>query len=211
MKRVFISYSHKDLTWLERLQRHLRPLERPPRLIELWDDTGIPRGSYWNDQIQAALEAADVAILLVSADFFASDFIADRELPLLLKRAAAGSVVILPVIIGPSQFGDTPGLAQLQAVNPPSKPLVNMTVGEQEQVFDDLTRLIRRLDDSTPKPQQFRENPAPPNDPTLRLIILGGVILLMLLLWSWFGPSPGPPSGGPYTPSSQYGQPAPKR
>jgi len=37
---VFVSYSHRDKKWLERLQVHLKPLARAGN-IDLWDDTRI--------------------------------------------------------------------------------------------------------------------------------------------------------------------------
>ncbi len=77
---VFISYSHKDKKWLERLQAHLKPLERAG-LVDRWDDTRIEAGDEWRKEIRQALDAARVVVLLVSADFMASDFIAKDELP----------------------------------------------------------------------------------------------------------------------------------
>src|SRR3954470_17624379 len=77
--KVFISYSHADRTWLERLKWHLKPLVREGRL-DCWDDTRIRPGDDWKREIRTALEKAQVAVLLISARFFASDFIDKNEL-----------------------------------------------------------------------------------------------------------------------------------
>jgi hypothetical protein len=69
-----------------------------------------------------ALEVTKVAVLLVSVDFLASKFIAEEELPPLLKAADKGEVKILPVILMPSGFENSP-LAKFQAINSPKKPL----------------------------------------------------------------------------------------
>src|SRR5688500_7371659 len=95
---VFISYSHADKEWLERLKRHLKPLVREGR-VDCWDDTHIRPGDDWKQEIRNALDAAQVAVLLISADFFASDFIDENELPSLLAAAQAKGVRILPVIL----------------------------------------------------------------------------------------------------------------
>src|SRR6185295_8151356 len=81
---IFISYSHHDLEWLTRLQVHLAPLEREYG-IEVWDDTRIEAGSIWQESISRSLTSARVAVILVSADFLASRFIALNELPPLLS------------------------------------------------------------------------------------------------------------------------------
>lgn len=85
-KHVFISYSHKDKGFLDRLMVHLRPLEKK-KLIEPWADSRIVAGEKWKVAIESSLKKARAAILLISADFLASDFIVDNELPPLLKKA----------------------------------------------------------------------------------------------------------------------------
>ena len=140
--KVFISYSHADREWLERLKRHLKPLVREGRL-DCWDDTHIRPGDDWQQEIRNALDTAQVAVLLISADFFASDFIDETELPPLLDAARAKGVRILPVIISASQFDWNSSLSRFQAINPPDRPLAKMTLAEQEDVFNHLARTVR--------------------------------------------------------------------
>ena len=139
--KVFISYSHKDDAWLKRLQVHLKPLERDG-LIDRWDDTRIRAGSQWRNEIISALNTARVAVLLISADFMASDFIATDELPSLLASAEQKGVVILPLIVSPSRFEKTESLSCFQSVNSPSKPLIALEKVDQEQLLVKLTEDI---------------------------------------------------------------------
>ena len=137
--QVFISYSHKDKKWLERLQVHLKPLAREGTVV--WDDTHIQPGADWQGEIAAALAAARAAVLLVSPDFLASDFIAETELPALLQAAQQRGTVILPLIVYPSRFAKTK-LAQFQAVNDPKRPLSKLEENEQDEILVDLARSI---------------------------------------------------------------------
>ena len=134
---VFISYSHHDSGYLSRLQVHLRPMLRYGG-IDIWDDTRISPGSNWRNEIKTAIERAKVAILLVSADFLASDFIVEKELPLLLKKANEGGTVILMVIIGHCRFQQFDELSKFQAVNNPTRPLSVLPVAERERVWAQL-------------------------------------------------------------------------
>jgi TIR domain. len=139
--QVFISYSHKDTKWLERLQIHLQPLERLG-LVNRWDDSLIKPGENWREEIKEAIESAKVAVLLISADFLASDFVSTNELPPLLASAQEKGAVILPLIVSPCRFEETKSLSQFQSVNPPSRPLTKMTPNNREEVFVALTRAI---------------------------------------------------------------------
>lgn len=131
---VFVSYSHRDRKWLERLQIHLRPLERDHSLA-VWDDTKIRPGTDWRGEIRHAIQTAKVAILLVSADFLASEFIAKNELPPLLRAAKEDGALILPVIVSPCRFVKTENLSGFQAVNDPDKPLNSLKGANRERIL----------------------------------------------------------------------------
>lgn len=141
--KVFISYSHKDSKWLERLLVHFRPLERQGA-IELWADTRIKAGANWREEIEKGLESAKVAVILISADFLASDFIASDELPPLLSAAEKDGAIIVPLILSPSLFNRMPEIAKYQSVNDPQKPLINLPRSEQETVLVKLAELIEQ-------------------------------------------------------------------
>jgi hypothetical protein len=138
--KVFISYSHADKEWLEQLKRHLEPLVREG--LDCWDDTHIQPGDDWQQEIRTALDTAQVAVLLISANFFASNFIDKNELSPLLAAAQAKGVRILPVIISASRFTRIPNLARFQTVNPPDRPLAKMPPAEQDDVLDYVAQII---------------------------------------------------------------------
>ena len=140
-KNVFISYSHRDRKWLNRLLVHLKPLERT-RKLDIWDDSKIKPGTPWKDEIDKALHSSQIAILLISADFLASDFISDNEVPQLLLGAQGRGTIVLPVIVSPSRFKNSENLSAFQAVNSPENPLTRMTAHKREEFFVDLASVV---------------------------------------------------------------------
>ncbi|HEV7890903.1 MAG TPA: TCP-1/cpn60 chaperonin family protein [Pyrinomonadaceae bacterium] len=139
--KVFISYSRQDKSWLERLRVHLKPLQRDLD-IDIWDDSKIRPGTKWKEEIANVIASTRVAVLLVSADFIASDFIARDEVPPLLAAAKEDGAVIVPLILSPSRFSKTKGLADFQSINDPGEPFVNMSRVRQEEVLFQLAELI---------------------------------------------------------------------
>ena len=138
--KVFISYSHEDSDWLERLQKQLKPLERAG-LLDVWDDTRIETGDIWSEEIGNALESAKVAVLLVSADYLASDYIATVELPLILAAAAARVTALIPVVVRASLYNHSV-LKGFQSFNPPTAPLSTLEEGTQDERLVELAETI---------------------------------------------------------------------
>lgn len=130
---VFISYSHKDAKWLEKLKLFLRPLEDQD-LIRVWDDTEIQPGAQWLDEIQKALGSARVAVFLVTQDLLNSPFIRDKELPALLAAASDRGCLIFWIAVSSTTFEDLP-LARFQGAIPPHRPLDLLPEFEQNALF----------------------------------------------------------------------------
>jgi len=142
-QKVFISYSHIDRCYLDRLMVHLKPLEKEG-LIDLWVDTRLRAGDKWEKEIKKALEQATVAILIISADFLASNFITDNELPPLLLKAEEEGVRMLPLLVKPSRFARDKNLSHFHAVNDPKQPLALLSEGEQEVLYDQVASEVER-------------------------------------------------------------------
>jgi hypothetical protein len=140
---VFISYSHVDTNWLNKLRVHLKPLERNG--IEIWDDNKIKPGANWHEEIKNALKSTKVALLLVSGSFLASDFIINNELPNLLWAAKNEGATILSLIISPCRFEETTSISQFQALNAPSKPLRAMNTNERDVLFVKVAKTIENI------------------------------------------------------------------
>jgi hypothetical protein len=139
---VFISYSHADRKWLDELRPYLRDLEREHPAFEFWDDSTIRPGDEWRPQIRRALEAARVAILLVSQPFLASEFIRNHELPSLLDAAKNDGVRLLMLLVSPSRFEHVDALSRFQALHSTRKTLADMKKAERQRLFVRLSEEI---------------------------------------------------------------------
>jgi hypothetical protein len=139
--RVFLSYSHKDDELCEQFLKHLSELKRQ-QLIEPWHDRRITPGAEWAGAIDAQLEAADIIILLVSADFLASEYRNDVEMKRALERSQSGEARIVPVILRPCDW-EKSRFAGFQALPKGGKPVVDWPTADHG--FTDTAKGLRRL------------------------------------------------------------------
>lgn len=140
--KVFVSYSHEDEEFLREIKKHFKPFLSK---IDFWDDSRIEPGQKWKEEIKKAISETKVAILLISANFLASDFISTDELPPLLKAAEEEGAVILIMILKPCLFEEFPKLNQYQAMNSPKKPIAKLDNVEQQELYVNLVRQTKRI------------------------------------------------------------------
>jgi hypothetical protein len=162
--KLFCSYSHKDEALRDELGKHLKLFERQG-LVRSWHDRKIGAGDLWQEAIDRGLREADVILLLISADFLASDYCFDTEMKKALDRHAAGEALVIPVILRPVDWRATP-FSKLQALPPDGRPVTtfeNLDIA-LEQVAQGIRRAIEGLKQKRQAPARraAQENAAPP-------------------------------------------------
>ncbi len=140
--KIFISYAHSDEKWLNKVKLNLKVLQHEEYDFEIWDDNRIIAGQKWKDEIYNALNQSRIAILLISTEFLASDFITNDELPLLFKKAEEEGTIILPLIVSYCRFTNHRVLSTFQAANNPSNPLNSCNEAIQQKTLVDLANVV---------------------------------------------------------------------
>ena len=151
---IFVSYAHADGDALKALRKHFAPLERE-KLASLWSDQRLEVGDEWEAGIEAALATCRYVIPVLSASFFASSYIADKEIPRLLERQARGEIEILPIFWSACAEPSFPQrlvsgelkqrkLSDWQGIGTPHETLRRMGWSDRERKLADFVEALRR-------------------------------------------------------------------
>jgi len=141
VKKVFISYSHKDEDAMKELDRFLGPLVRDGK-ISIWTDRKILPGQTWKNEILRELESADLTLLLISANFLDSDFINTEEIPRAFKRMDEHGKHVVPIILNYCLWDITP-IKELQATPKDGRPIADFP--NSAQAWNEVARGILAL------------------------------------------------------------------
>lgn len=139
---VFFSYSHKDEPFREQLETHLSMLKRQG-LIKPWHDRMITAGDEWKGQIDDNLNAADIVLLLVTANFLASDYCYDIEMMRAMERHEIGEARVVPIILTPVEGWMHSPFAKLQVLPKDGKPVTKWE--DRDEAFVNVAQGIRRV------------------------------------------------------------------
>jgi hypothetical protein len=138
--RLFCSYSHKDETLRSELEAHLAGLKRDGT-IAVWHDREIVAGDDWRERIDENLKTAHVILLLISADFLASNFCWNLEVKRAMERHEAGTARVIPVILRDCYWSNA-AFEKLQALPRDAKAVTSWT--NRDEALADVARGIQR-------------------------------------------------------------------
>jgi hypothetical protein len=137
--KVFYSYSHRDEQLRKELNTHLALLKRT-NVITSWDDRDINAGKEWEKEISGHLNRANLVLLLVSADFIASDYCYSIEVECAMERHESGEARVIPIILRPCDWSSAP-FGKLQALPRDAKPVTLWA--NQDEAFLNIAQGIR--------------------------------------------------------------------
>lgn len=158
--KVFISYAHENGKYKERLLTFLAQLKNDG-VIHSWQDTSIPPGGEWKEYIDQNLEAADIILLLVSAEFLDSKYCYHIEAKRALERHESREAVVIPVILMPSDWSHS-NFSHLQALPKEGKPVTKWS--PQNEGYLSVVKGIRNVADTLYADRTKVADPAPASD-----------------------------------------------
>jgi hypothetical protein len=127
--------------WKDRLLTQLGVLQQQS-ILELWHDNRIGAGADWYQEICKTMEAAHVAVLLISAHFLTSSFILREEVSRLLTRRQQEGLPIVPILLTPCAWEEVPWLARMQLRPRDARPL---SAGNEHQIATELTAIAKEI------------------------------------------------------------------
>lgn len=156
--KLFFSYSHEDEAFKNKLNKHLKMLQRL-NVISAWQDRDISAGSEWEEEILGNLEAADIILLLVSDNFLASDYCWDKEMERALQRHAEGTARVIPIILKPVDGWYQAPFGKLQALPKDAKPISSWS--NEDEAYTNIAAGIRKVAENMSKNPQATSKELP--------------------------------------------------
>lgn len=138
---IFISYSHKDEIWKDRLRPHLDMFTFDHELL-IWDDRQIEPTKAWFEEIQSIMKRAKVAICLISPDYLSSSFCRNHEIPYLLERHGNGEMVLIFVLVRPCAWDKLPWLAAMQIMPRDNKAISEHFANSWDTPFSEIAGYV---------------------------------------------------------------------
>jgi hypothetical protein len=141
MIKLLFSYSHKDEEFRDQLDAHLSLLKRQEKLLT-WHDRRITAGEEIDKAIREELESSQIILLLISANFLASNYCYEKEMQLAIERHNNGTAVVIPVILHPCDWQTAP-FGGLRATPTDGVPISKYP--NQHEAFSIVAKDIRQV------------------------------------------------------------------
>jgi hypothetical protein len=180
---IFFSYSHEDEGLRKELEKHLSLMWRQG-IAKNWHDRMIGIGTEWAGQIDKHLNSAQIILLLISADFLASEYCYGIEMTRALERHKRGEARVIPILLRDVDWSRAP-FKELQFLPRGGQPVTRWA--DKDEAFASIAREIRRVvDELTGKATVESATPftdaRPVEKPVKRMLSWGHFLALGLLI-----------------------------
>src|SRR5579863_3667353 len=138
---LFYCYAREDKALLDELEKHLSWLKRRYQLKN-WHDREILPGEEWENAIDTHLNTAHLILLLISADFMASDYCFGREMQQALERHKTGACRVVPILLRPTYWENAP-FSSLQLLPTDARPITRWP--DRDEAFENIVTSIDRV------------------------------------------------------------------
>ena len=142
---LFYSYSHKDSSFRERIEKTLKLLEENAGLKQ-WSDRSIRPGEHISDAIKQNLEKSDILVFLISSDFLASEA-CKEEWIYAGQLARHGNKVRIPIILKECAWQDYDDMSSVLALPEDGKPVTRFSDKDAAwlQIYEGIKDVIESL------------------------------------------------------------------
>ncbi len=138
--KLFYSYSQNDEEMRIELEKHLSLLQRNGS-IEGWHFRKIPPGREWEGEIDEHLEAAQIILLLMSADFLNSHYCWEVEARRAIERHNLKQATVIPVVVRACDWKNSL-FEKLEALPTNAKPITSWA--NRDEALYDVTKGIKQ-------------------------------------------------------------------
>lgn len=118
---IYYSYAREDTKFLADLLSKLSLL-RQDGFIHEWHEAQIIPGAERKREVIKKLNQAQIFLPLISSDYFNSEETGSSEMPLAFERYGRKELIIIPVLLRPSEWKCTP-LSRFQSVPRDGRPI----------------------------------------------------------------------------------------
>ena len=119
--KLYFCFAVQDKKYLQSIEKHIVLLKKSG-LIESWDRRELLAGNEIDQIVESKIENADIILLLISPDFFNTDYIYNYEMEVALERHNNNLSIVIPVYLRSVDYSDSP-ISKFQILPNKEKPI----------------------------------------------------------------------------------------
>ena len=141
--RIFVSYAHADLAWVQRFQLALSTAGVNAG-FRVWTDHALILGNNWLPEIVRKLDEADIILFFLTPALLASQFISRQEIRRAIALHNRGLTRVVPILIEDCNWKDSP-FAKIQGFPKGMTPIASMPNPDDilQKVVEEIGALAR--------------------------------------------------------------------